>query len=49
VTAARLAVELFSPVHSNGVSGARHWYCCERLGNCLTYTHTHTHTQTYIE
>jgi hypothetical protein len=24
VTAARLAVELFSPVHSNGVSGARH-------------------------
>jgi hypothetical protein len=43
VTAARLAVELFSPVHSNGVRGARRWYGCERLGNYLAYTHTHTH------
>jgi hypothetical protein len=42
VTAAWLAVVLYSPVHSNKVSGARCWLGCERLGNCLTHTYTYT-------
>jgi hypothetical protein len=54
VMAACLALVLYSLVNSNGMSGARHWYCCERLRNSLsltrerTYAHTHARTHTYI-